>query len=235
MVTKISKFSIILLVLLLLGSTVVLAEGREIELDYVDTEHESYIEWDEMLKMLSEGLGSEDGAELQSTYNINLNVTRWAQGDSRWANDIMRTCNERMSSHGCAVTAAAMVFDYFGAPTNPGQLNRDLGNQACPLNWGAAANLYRQVGGVSTNFNPTYAQVMNAARLSLLNDIPIIVGYLQPHGEQHFVVVKGVFNDGNRLSDFLAVDPAGGVQRYLNYYDNQGWTLDRLIIYSPGN
>lgn len=217
-----------------MGSSFVVANEVGVSLDYIDKSGPKYTEWDDLLSQLSSNI--QDNKFAPQSYFISLNVTRWSQSDSQWGTDKMGgTCgNTTMSAEGCAVTAVAMVFDYFGANTDPGKLNKDLGSHSCPIYWGTAANLYSQVGGYGINTSPSKLDVINASFLSLHNDIPIVIGYTKPNGGTHFVTVTGLYNDGDKLSDIRANDPAGGVYRYLNYYENLGWTPHRIVIYSPG-
>jgi len=89
---------------------------------------------------------------------ITLNVPAYGQCSSPWGDDCLYhlpcaesshcacTCGT-MCSQGCAITSATMVFKYFGASKNPGQVNACCGehgcrggSSGCGLVWGCAAN-----------------------------------------------------------------------------------------------
>jgi hypothetical protein len=69
-----------------------------------------------------------------------VNVPRFYQTDSRWSSQQLGTCNTTIGAEGCAITATAMVFSYYGVTTDPGLLNTWLKNnqgydQGCRIKW----------------------------------------------------------------------------------------------------
>ncbi len=182
---------------------------------------------------------NENGSDvsIQSILNISLPVVQLNQHDSRWGEDIMQTCGTSISSQGCALTCTAMVFKYFGTETNPGMLNEDIGNYACPINWSKAAELgshgkarlatYRQY--------PSGDDVINATINALRDDTPVIIGFIKPNGGTHFVLVKSVIGDGLTWDNYGVVDPNGGVKTNLEYFIDMGWDFYRLVILNANN
>jgi len=71
-------------------------------------------------------------------------VPCFQQCDARWGGQQLGTCaNTTLCSSGCAVTAVAMIFRYFGVDTDPGRLNAWLTSnggyeQGCLLRWWVA-------------------------------------------------------------------------------------------------
>ena len=69
-----------------------------------------------------------------------LNVPYFEQCDSQWSSHPLGTCALTMCSDGCAVTSAAMVYQYYGGTLTPGELNTCLTNNGgyangCLIAW----------------------------------------------------------------------------------------------------
>lgn len=174
---------------------------------------------------------------IQSILNISLPVLPFSQHDTQWKDDIMETDGLSIDSYGCALTCVAMVFRYFGVSTNPGILNEDLGNYACPIYWYQAAP-YGSDGKarlVTFDDSPSDADVINGTVGALQDDNPVIVGFIKPGGGTHFVLIKSVIGDGLSWDDYGVIDPNGGTYTNLKYFKDLGWTFHRLVIYDKVN
>ncbi|MBO8170117.1 MAG: C39 family peptidase [Thermoanaerobacteraceae bacterium] len=179
----------------------------------------------------SEG-GGQVGIEV--LLNESVDVPSFSQNDPRWADDHLNGCESTIGKAGCAVTSVAMVVKYFGVDTDPGQVNKDLGTDACPLNWWAvpskAANDTIELDTVV--HHPTYEEFYNTAVRALSEDKPVILGFHTnaPCNDLHFVVVKRVYGDGIGMSDYTAIDPLDGQAKDLgNILD--GRSLHKMIVY----
>ena len=162
-----------------------------------------------------------------STYNgiiapeaVSLAVPMYSQSGQSWSSQIMQSCGSSISSAGCTLTSATMVFKYYGVAIDPGQMNSKMGASACPFVYGdaitkAGAGIVNHV----TVTSPTaWSTVYTEARNSLNLGRPYIVGIKRPDTSTHFFVIKGYVNSGTVASDFTINDPAGGVVRSLSYY-----------------
>jgi uncharacterized protein YvpB len=152
-------------------------------------------------------------------------VQLWHQNDY---GDNMRTCNLSFATVGCAVTSAAMVFEYYGVNTDPPALNQCLGDSACPLYWGTAAsrcseNKVTYVGSSGFSYG-TIDQDLAAGR-------PVIV-YLTRWSNTHVVVVTG--GGGQTPGGYTINDPYhySPLRLTLADYTDNGWTLSGLRRYS---
>lgn len=72
------------------------------------------------------------GPEYIPECDISLSVPAYSQIDTAWKDDpLCGGCEKTIEQEGCAITATAMVFRYFGANTNPGQLNACASTHSC--------------------------------------------------------------------------------------------------------
>jgi hypothetical protein len=188
------------------GQEVPLAPGVSISLE----EPQKLSEWPER-----------DVPALDAT--ILLDVALFSQNDPAWKNNVMQTCGQTIGAAGCALTSTAMVFKYYGAVNkNPGQLNTCLGNYACPIYWGVAANSCSEnkatwVGAWSFSYSKLQS-MLSAGRP------PIVL--LVKGSATHFVVVRS--GSGSQPSGYQINDPWDGAVKSLSNYTNNGWTLDSI-------
>jgi Peptidase_C39 like family len=123
---------------------------------------------------------------------VELNVPRFAQGDPRWAADLLGPTSATMGDEGCAVASAAMVLAYYGVNVDPGVLNTFLtGNDGfTPQGWvyweKAAAFAPAKVRHVYEDA-PSYYLIDS----NLLRGNPVIVRVRLRSGVTHFVVIVG--------------------------------------------
>jgi hypothetical protein len=123
---------------------------------------------------------------------VELNVPRFAQGDPRWAEDLLGPTDSTIGGEGCAVASAAMVLAYYGVSVDPGVLNAFLANNDgyTPQGWlywekaaafapGKAKHVYEDA--------PSYYVIDN----NLLRGNPVIIRIRLSSGITHFVVIVG--------------------------------------------
>lgn len=198
--------------------------------------------------------GGFNGSYLDTVYftklnnnSINLPVPLLKQTDSDWASDVYDQANlwspsdSTIGSWGCALTSAAMVFNYHGITKlpdtsflTPGTLNNWLKNQPDGyvrnglVNWLALARLSKEAK--DSGLNPDFAfdalefqkiVGMNNSRLDadLDNSQPDI---LEEPG--HFVVVTGKQNTTYSIND-----PVYSRETLLDGYSNSYLSLNRFI------
>ena len=150
--------------------------------------------------------------------DINLSVPAYSQRDSAWAS--ARLCNSgscaTMYDEGCAMTSTAMVFRYFGANTDPGQLNSCSANNgccsSCNLIGGCAAS--NCSGGRATYVGYYAFNWLHMCGLLLQNRPPIV------HVGNHYVVVyRSRGYDLYSGSDYYINDPIdGSTYKKLSFY-----------------
>lgn len=212
-----------LLLVMVIGLNVSFASENDIKLD-VDMENvygECYV------------LDDKESITPQSLLNINLNVTKYSQGDSRWSGDYMETEHLTIGRAGCALTSTAMAVDYLGISTDPGIFNQDMGNYACPIYWYEVPDrgAHGTVDLDTYIASPSYSEFYSTARTALEYGRPIILGYNKTTGGTHFVLVKSVLGYGNSMSDYTCIDPNGGYERNLDDVLQASSSLYRLVVY----
>jgi len=163
-----------------------------------------------------------DAETTQPQATLPCSVPLSAQNDPRWRDDVMQTCGETIGDAGCALTSAAMVFNYYGASTNPPTLNACLGDHACPLYWAIAAADCSE-GRAAWLERPTFSwsrleQELDAGRPSLLQ-------MHKDHG--HYVVV--VSGSGSDPANYTVHDPWDAQVRSLA--DFSDWSFLGLSVY----
>jgi len=52
-------------------------------------------------------------------------------------------------------------------------------------------------------------------------------------GNTHWVVVNGIYGTGLSDNDYSIIDSLDGTYKRLSDYTNNGWSKNRLAIYSP--
>jgi hypothetical protein len=140
---------------------------------------------------------------------VELNVPRFAQGDPRWAADLLGPTDATMGDEGCAVASAAMVLAYYGVNIDPGALNAFLAGSDgyTPQGWlyweKAAAVAPAKVKHVYED-TPSYYLIDS----NLLRGNPVIIRVHLNSGVTHFVVIVG-----KRGFHYLIQDPGSNGQR----------------------
>ena len=153
------------------------------------------------------------------------------QGDERWRDDPLGGVSENgtMGEAGCAVAAAAMVFEFYGIETDPQQLNwflTSVGGYTDQgwLYWDRAAwwapdrvrHIYEDL--------PSYDLIDS----NLAHGNPVIVRVRFSNGITHFVVIAG--KDG---FDYLIRDPGAGAAKGYYPLRELGSDIEALRFYKP--
>ena len=164
-------------------------------------------------------------------HRLELAVPSFRQGDERWREDALGGVEENgtMGSAGCAVAAAAMVFQSYGIKVDPQQLNWFLTDTSGYteqgwLYWDRAAwwapervrHIYEDL--------PSYALI--DSNLDRRN--PVIVRVRFRSGITHFVVIAG--KEG---FDYLIRDPGAGATKGLYPLRELGSNIEALRFYEP--
>lgn len=172
---------------------------------------------------------------LQADLDIRLSVPSFNQRNPDWADEVMQTCGLTIGEGGCALTSAAMVFQYYNADKNPGELNTCMGNNACPFDWEYASNhcsegkvLKSRKASFIGCYNFSYSTLVGA----LENGYPPILKLTKPDGRQHWVVVNAVHGDGLSPDDYEIDDPWDGNNKGLASYTDNGWSLSDIALFS---
>lgn len=183
-----------------------------------------------------------------------LNVRWYGQTrEEKWGENYLGTSDSlTLHTHGCALTAASMVLDYYDISINPSQLNSWLiDNDGFEDGWDDDSGEY--LGKVRILWNipaegldriRSYKRIdfkdspadTALIRSYLEREIPLIAEVLRPGGIPHFVVIYGYEEDR-----FLIRDPLDRETRYLSdqYHisDEYGSGPERNIfglrIYEP--
>ena len=164
-------------------------------------------------------------------HRLELPVPSFRQGDERWSEDPLGGVEENgtMGSAGCAVAAAAMVFQSYGIKVDPQQLNwfltaTDGYTEQGWLYWDRAAwfapdrvrHVYEDL--------PSY-QLIDS---NIAHGNPVIVRVRLGSGITHFVVIAG--KDG---FDYLVRDPGAGSAKGLYPLRELGSDIEALRFYQP--
>jgi hypothetical protein len=160
---------------------------------------------------------------------MELPVPSLRQGDERWSEDPLGGVEENgtMGSAGCAVAAAAMVFQSYGIKVDPQQLNwfltaTDGYTEEGWLYWDRAAwwapdrvrHVYEDL--------PSY-QLIDS---NLARGNPVIVRVRFRSGITHFVVIAG--KEG---FDYLIRDPGAGAAKGFYPLRELGSNIEALRFY----
>ena len=166
--------------------------------------------------------------------------------DERWGDQNLGTSKTlTIHTHGCALTAAAMVLDYYGSNTNPSRLNKwliknngfddgwddDSGEYLGKVRilWDSVVNGMKEISSYTrVDFKDRPADT-DLIRSYLDRDIPVIAEVLRPKGIPHFVVIYGY-----RDEEFLIRDPLDKKTRLMsemyNISDEYGRGPERNIF-----
>ncbi len=220
---------LIVVTVLLLSVTVVPAWAGnmhnpiEVEPEYL----EPVLEFEEQIYFPVDGAKGEVAINSTTYYDFNILVPFYDQNDPEWGEDILGGCSSTLAEAGCAVTSAAMIFDYHNNGwLDPGELNYCMGDHACPFEWEYAAD---NCGGADVAWVGYYAFSYSNLVEALTAGHPPIVK-LTKGGGMHFVVVTGIDGEGDSADDFLINDPEN-IYTNLSGWTNDGWSLDSIRQY----
>ena len=147
--------------------------------------------------------GAKAGADKYNAAAQPGKVPYFSQCDSSWGNVTLGTCSQyTVCEMGCAISAVAMVFKYYGVNTDPGAVNTWLKNHngynsGCLLNWTTAANMAPdKVTFIAKITSPDWSRL----RSELNSGYPVILE-VRNNGSQHFVVATGYYEDTYYIND----------------------------------
>ena len=126
---------------------------------------------------------------------VTLAVPSYKQYDSRWASRRLPGSGEKLSTHGCAVTALAMAESYrTGETVTPTDI--------------LAAEQFTANGAIYWPTTYTWGDASLATvRAALLAGKPVILHVQKPNGSTHFVTVYGFTGGALDAANFRILDP----------------------------
>ncbi|MHB8644168.1 MAG: choice-of-anchor D domain-containing protein [Thermomicrobiales bacterium] len=128
----------------------------------------------------------------------------FSQNDPTWRNVIMQSSGDTIGQYGCAVTASAMLLNYYGAILTPPQLSACLQDHADQLAWAGVPGCSNGAVTGSNAFDfswPNLDQVLATGN-------PAIVGMARGQTGLHFVIVTA--GGGGDAGDYTVMDPWDG-------------------------
>ncbi|MHB8644170.1 MAG: transglycosylase SLT domain-containing protein [Thermomicrobiales bacterium] len=151
----------------------------------------------------------------------------FSQNDPTWRNVIMKSSGDTIGRFGCAVTATAMLLNYYGASLTPAQLNTCLGPKADLIDWVSVVPCADGAITASNAFDfawPSLDQVLASGN-------PAIVGMVRGQTGLHFVVVTA--GGGGSASDYAVIDPWDGTTtKTLQTFLDAGYNLRWIRTYT---
>jgi hypothetical protein len=160
-------------------------------------------------------------------HRLELAVPSFRQGDPLWRYDPLGASDETLGSAGCAISSAAMVFQFYGIDTDPQRLNWFLQEHEgyTPQGWvyweKAAEFAPERIRHIYEDL-PSYRLIDT----NLMRGNPVIVRLRMPRGTTHFVVIAG--KEGY---DYLTRDPGRGAGKGLYPLRELGSKIEALRFY----
>ena len=144
---------------------------------------------------------------------VTLAVPSYKQYDSRWASRRLPGSGEKLSTHGCAVTALAMAESYrTGETVTPTDI--------------LAAERFTANGAIYWPTTYTWGDASLATvRAALLAGKPVILHVQKANGSTHFVTVYGFTGGALDAANFRILDPGSESRTTLAVYPNIVKTL----------
>ena len=158
----------------------------------------------------------------------NLSVLPYNQLDGNWATEVIGYCNDcdlvnnvhtcNIGNAGCALTCMAMLLHANGEKINPPMLNDFLLNTIngyvnCGINWEIACKYpENSTTPVFEGFG-FFSLITIRSNIEANNPVIMIVG-------GHFIIIVGYTGTGFSNEDFIVINPGGGGQRRLSYYNS---------------
>ncbi len=136
-----------------------------------------------------------------------LSVPSYKQFDSRWAYSTLGNSSATIKSSGCLTTAMAMTESYrTGITYTPVTIQSKL-------SYTSSGNMYWPSNYTTT----TTSNYLSTAYQLLQQNKPVIIGFKNASGGQHWVVITG-FTGGSSLSasNFTVNDPGSSYRTKLN-------------------
>jgi peptidoglycan hydrolase CwlO-like protein len=171
----------------------------------------------------------------------NLASTSWyfSQNDPRWKDMTIGLSNSTIDDYGCAVSAVAMVFKYYGIDIDPSRLSKqpifyyDL--IVWPKQWrflDLVKNSYHKSSGLTGND-------WNLIDREIASGHPVIV-FIRALGKNagHYVVIHGKDSKGYIVHDPVIWNGQSGAniylsttRKYISSIYNTNTIIDQMIIY----
>lgn len=215
-------YSFVLVVLLALSINMqTFAAVQSNPLDFVDINEDDF-------KEANEALIKKGSALKMLRASKTLSMTHYYQDDSRWGSDVMETCGLTIASAGCCLTSFTMIQRYLGGTDDPGDVNIELGDYACPFYYYVAADEYGYTVEYFSSSTQTDSNAINFIIGSIDEDNPVLVGmYHNTTGKTHFVAANGYNGETIYIKD------PSSYYNYstLNEYLDTNWTVNRLCVY----
>lgn len=144
-----------------------------------------------------------------------LNVPSYKQNDSRWANVKVGSSGKTISQIGCTTTAIAMMESYRQGKT----ITPDI--MVKNLKYTSTGNVYWPSDYIVTTDKTDY---LGKFRTLINQNKPILAGFKNTNGSQHWVVVVGYSGSGTVPTDFIINDPGSNSRtkfsEFINAYPN---------------
>ena len=167
------------------------------------------------VKALSASSGGSGSGSATTYQAISLPTANYKQTDSRWASIKLGTSNTTIGKAGCLTCGIAILQTYVGGYTvYPHTMSYSLAYGADgTLYWPSYFSFSTNASYLSTLYNLLYR-----------TGIPVLIGFKNSGGGQHWVVVNG-YKGGNTLtaSGFTIRDPGS----------NSRTTLDQVMASYP--
>jgi Peptidase_C39 like family len=164
-------------------------------------------------------------------HRVALAVPSFRQGDEKWSDDPLGGVpgNGTLGGEGCAVAAAAMVFNFYGVNVDPQELNWYLTSVGGYTDrgwiyWDRAAWYAPDRIHYAYEDLPSYRLIDS----NLARGNPVIVRVRLRNGITHFVVIAG--KDG---FDYLIRDPGAGAAKGLYPLRELHSDIEALRFYEP--
>ena len=138
--------------------------------------------------------------------SVRLNVPKYSQTDSRWADVKLGSSGQTMAKIGCATTGIAMMESYRTGTTI------DPGTMAKKLKYTSSGSVY---------WPSDYAVVTSSSGyLSRIHGLlkagkPVLFGAKNRYGSQHWVVITGFTGGALSAGNFTVNDPGSGSRTTL--------------------
>ncbi len=172
-------------------------------------------------------------------YQITMPI-HYRQGDPRWSNIRMQSCNLPIGTHGCALTSFAMIVNYYGYQHDPAMVNEELKTLACDLQYGEAGLKYNltlaHIGYYDNTLTMTAA--IDYIKPHIIASRPVLVG-IKKGTRTHFVVAYGYIDleELGTTNPYIPIlDPSdseavGCNKTSLKQYYDDGWAVHRIFAY----
>ena len=216
--------SIVLLIAMLLSFSTTSLAVEGYQLDNPDS-----LIYDEELAQHYLDIAASKNMSQHSRLNVYLDVPLQLQTDSRWTNDTMQTAELSIGEYGCALTSTSMIANYYDRPYTPATLNVALGNNACPLQYGSAAQCMGKTAGVKISSNYPSVSTCKDLIIGAIDDgEPVLIRMTYGTDGSHYVVGYG-YATGTSPTIFIR-DPMGDWST-LESYQSRGYQVHWLMVY----